>query len=152
MNVTNGSVDEDATDDSSSDFGMLNPDLLDLDLLVQGNAEYFIGPVSSTVGDLSLSWEEFCAFCSQLNEGQQLLFNFNNTQQLMVQKEIILKMWICSIFSLLVGQVLEKAFLSNVSLSIWSCSSHLVVRTFSVTVSIGKSATNVNGATLHYVF
>ena len=118
MNVTNGSVDEDATDDSSSDFGMLNPDLLDLDLLVQGNAEYFIGPVSSTVGDLSLSWEEFCAFCSELNEGQQLLFNFNNTQQLMVQKEIILKMWICSIFSLLVGQVLEKAFLSNVSLSI----------------------------------
>ena len=61
-----GSVDED-THDSSREFCMVNPNLLDLDMQVQGNVENVIGPVSSTVEDLSVSWEEYYAFFLQLN-------------------------------------------------------------------------------------
>ena len=60
MNATYGPVDEDDTDDSSSEFGMLNSDLLDLDSPVQGNVINIIGPASSTVEDTSVSREEFC--------------------------------------------------------------------------------------------
>ena len=45
MNVTHGPVNDDDTDDSSSEYGMLNPDLLDLDLPMQANVENVIGPV-----------------------------------------------------------------------------------------------------------
>ena len=88
MNITHGPVvNDNDTDNSSCEYGMLNPDLLYLDLPMQGNVENDIGPVSSTVEDLSVSREEFYAFCSQLNKGQQLLFNFimKHTQQLMLQ-------------------------------------------------------------------
>ena len=39
MNITHGPVDEDDTDNSSSEYSMLNPHLLDLDLSKQGNAQ-----------------------------------------------------------------------------------------------------------------
>ena len=64
MNTTYGPVDEGDTDDSSSEFGMLNPDLLDLDLPVQGNVVNTIGPVSFTVEDISVTRDEFYALCS----------------------------------------------------------------------------------------
>ena len=62
MNITYGSVDEADIDKSSGKFGMLKPDLLDLELQVQGNVENVIGPVSSTMEDLSVSREELYAF------------------------------------------------------------------------------------------
>ena len=60
INTAYGLVDEYDTDDSSSEFGMLNSDLLDLDSPVQGNVVNIIGPASSTVEDTSVSREEFC--------------------------------------------------------------------------------------------
>ena len=44
-NITHEPVDEDDTDNSSSEYGMLNPDLLDSDLTMQGYVENIIGPV-----------------------------------------------------------------------------------------------------------
>ena len=64
MNISHGPVDDDDTDDSSSEYGMQNPDLLVLDLPMQENLENFIGPVSSAV---EVSREEFSAFYLQLN-------------------------------------------------------------------------------------
>ena len=84
MNITLGPVDDNDTDNSSSEYGMLNPDLLVLDLSMQRNVESVIRPVSSNLEDLSVSREEFYAFCLQLNKGQQLLSNsiMKHTQQL----------------------------------------------------------------------
>ena len=42
INITHGPVDDNDTDDSSREYGMLNPDLLDLDLPMQGNTESVI--------------------------------------------------------------------------------------------------------------
>ena len=71
--------DDDACDDSDeepSDFGMLNPSLLDLNNS-DGSNNPTMGPVaSSSVDDESLPPSVFYDMCSQLNEGQQLLFNF----------------------------------------------------------------------------
>ena len=54
---------------------MINPDLLDLDLEVSDGISN--APVASvTVDNLLLQSQKFCELCSQLNEGQQHLFNF----------------------------------------------------------------------------
>ena len=54
---------------------MINPDLLDLDL--EDIDSVSKAPVESTIIDnLSLPNEQFNKICSQLNEGQQHLFNF----------------------------------------------------------------------------
>ena len=54
---------------------MINPDLLDLDFEVSDGISN--APVASvTVDNLLLQSQKFCELCSQLNEGQQHLFNF----------------------------------------------------------------------------
>ena len=53
---------------------MINPNLLDLDFEYSNSVSN--GPVVPTIIDnLSLSNEQFYEICSQLNEGQQHLFN-----------------------------------------------------------------------------
>ena len=100
MNITYGSVDEDDEEDSDSEYNMVDPALLDLDMPVQDNVDSSIGPALATLEDISISREEFYTLCSQLNEGQQHLFNFimKHVQQLMLNEEIIFPIQIHSIF------------------------------------------------------
>ena len=59
---------------ANAEFSMVNPNLLDLDLEDSDNVSN--APVVSTIiHNLSLSNEQFYDICSQLNEGQQHLFN-----------------------------------------------------------------------------
>ena len=68
------SVQSDEEEDNAK-FSMINPNLLDLDLEDIGSVS--AAPVVSTIIDnLSLPNEQFYEICSQLNEGQQHLFNF----------------------------------------------------------------------------
>ena len=54
---------------------MINPDLLDLDMEVSDGVSN--APVAQvTVDNFLLSSQKFYELCSQLNEGQQHLFNF----------------------------------------------------------------------------
>ena len=61
--------------DDSAEFSIINPKLLDLDLEESdsvSNAPF----VSAIIGNLSLPNERFYEICSQLDEGQQHLFDF----------------------------------------------------------------------------
>ena len=59
----------------NAEFSIINPNLLDLDLESSDNVS--IAPFVSTIIDnLLLPNEQFYEVCSQLNEGQQHLFNF----------------------------------------------------------------------------
>ena len=60
VNISHGPVNDDNTDDSSSEYGMLNPYLLDLDLPMQGNVESVTGPFSSTVEDICSTGRILC--------------------------------------------------------------------------------------------
>ena len=87
LNTTYDSTNENEIDIASNEFGMLNPSLLDLDI-PQENHMNSTGSVSCTVEDISFSREEFYEYCSQLNEGQQHLFNFimKHTQERMLNE------------------------------------------------------------------
>ena len=80
MNLIYGSADEDDEDDEDSEYNMLDPALLDLDVPVQENVDSSIGPALATVEDISISGEEFYTFCSRLNVGLEHLFNIDTQQ------------------------------------------------------------------------
>ena len=61
--------------DEEQDFSMINPDLLDLDL-EDSDSMSNATTVSAIIDNLLLPNEQFYEICSQLNEGQQCLFNF----------------------------------------------------------------------------
>ena len=66
-------VHSDEKEEDNTEFSMINPDLLDLEVS-DGVSN---GPVASvTVDNLLLPSQKFYELCSQLNEGQQHLFNF----------------------------------------------------------------------------
>ena len=67
-----GQLDEEEDD---AEFSMINPSLLDLDLKDIDNVSNAPG-VSTIINNLVLPNEQFYEICSQLNEGQQHLFNF----------------------------------------------------------------------------
>ena len=68
-------VSESESDEDNDDFGMLNPDLLDLDM-EEDNDENNVPVASTTVESRSLLPEQYYEMCSQLNELQQHLLNF----------------------------------------------------------------------------
>ena len=62
-------------EEDAAKFSMINPDLLDLDL--EDSDDVSNTPVVSAIIDnLLLPNEQFFELCSQLNDGQQHLFNF----------------------------------------------------------------------------
>ena len=62
-------------EEDNAEFSRINPNLLDLEL--EDSDSVSNAPVVSTVTDnLLLQNEKFYEVCSQLNEGQQHLFNF----------------------------------------------------------------------------
>ena len=62
-------------EEDNIEFSMINPDLLDLDLEV-GDGVSNAPVVLVTIDNLLLPSQQFYELCSQLNEGQQHLFNF----------------------------------------------------------------------------
>ena len=62
-------------EEDNTEFALINPDLLDLDLEVSDGVSN--APVALvTVDNLLILSKKFNDLCSQLNEGQQNLFNF----------------------------------------------------------------------------
>ena len=90
MHITYGSVDEDNKEDLDSEYTVLDPALLDLDMPVQDNVDSSIGLALVTVEDISISHGKFNTFCSQLNEDQQHVFDFiiKHDQQVMLNERI----------------------------------------------------------------
>ena len=62
-------------EEDNAEFSMINPNLLDLDLEDSDNVINATA-VSTIIDNLLLPNEQFYEICSQLNEGQQHLFNF----------------------------------------------------------------------------
>ena len=68
-------VHSDEKEEDNTEFSVINLDLFDLDLEVSDGVSN--APVASvTVDNLLLPSQKFYELCSQLNEGQQHLFNF----------------------------------------------------------------------------
>ena len=66
---------DDEEEEDNTEFSMINPDLLNLDLEVSDSVNN--APVASvTVDNILLPSQQFYEIFSQLNEGQQHLFNF----------------------------------------------------------------------------
>ena len=62
-------------EEDNAEFSMINPNLLDLDLEDSDNVINATA-VPTIIDNLLLPNEQFYEICSQLNEGQQHLFNF----------------------------------------------------------------------------
>ena len=152
-------VDDGIEDINADEFGMLNPDLLDLDTDQEHEPQNLSVP-STSVEDISMSREEFYENCSQLNEGQQHLLNFimKYAQQLMLNGRNNLPDPDPFHILLTGGAGVGKSFLAN-------CITAYLLKTLKypaqdyskqpsvkVTASTGKAATNVNGTTLHSAF
>ena len=62
-------------EEDNAEFSVINPNLLDLDLEDSDNVINATA-VPTIIDNLLLPNEQFYEICSQLNEGQQHLFNF----------------------------------------------------------------------------
>ena len=145
-------------EEDNTEFSIINPDLLDLDLEVSDSVSN--APIASvTVGKLLLPSQKFYELCSQLNEGQQHLFNFIMKHAVyceLAEKNIELEAKTFQIF-LSGGAGVGKSFLVTTITEYlirilrypsWNLDNPSVL----VTASTGKAATNVSGITLHSVF
>ena len=148
------------SEENDADFGMLNPDLLDLDM-DEGHDGNTSAPVASTAVQIqTLPPEQFYHMCSQLNELQQHLFNVIMKFAVMCKlceknDEPMPKPF--HIF-LSGGAGVGKTFVVNLMTDYLK----KVLRypgqnpdeqpSVVVTASTGKAATNVNGTTLHSAF
>ena len=159
MNNAHQSTNEDEENIIDSEFGMLNPALLDLDMPQDNGQNNNVVP-STVVENISLSREEFYENCSQLNEGQQHLFNFimKYAQQLMLNSKNDLPYPDPFNIFLTGGAGVGKSFLVNCITEYMKKTLKFPGQNYSeepsiaVTASTGKAATNVNGTTLHSAF
>ena len=129
---------------------MINPNLLDLDMEDSNGVSDV--PVASTIDNLLLPNEQYYEICSQLNEGQQHLFNFimqyaiqlrlgeNNSESQPEPFHIFLSG----------GAGVGKSFLVHVVTEFLKSSE--MSKSLLVTASTGKAATGINGTTLHSAF
>ena len=137
---------------------MINPDLLDLDLEVSDSVSN--APVALvTVDNLLLPSQKFYELCSQLNEGQQHLFNVAMQHAMycnLAEKNNQLEPKPFQIFlsgsagvrkSFLVTSITE--FLKRI---LRYQSQNFDNPSVFVTASTGKAATNVNGISFHSSF
>ena len=141
------------------DFGMINPDLLDLDMDENGGGSN-VPVASTTIETPSLPREMYYEMCSQLNQRQQHLFNFimkyatkcrlseKNDQPMPQPFHIFLSG----------GAGVGKPFLVNLITEYLKNVLKYPEQMFdeqpsvAVTASTGKAATNINGTTLHSAF
>ena len=152
---------ESESDEADDDYGMINPDLIDLDYDENSDDGNSTVPVpSTTVEDLSIPRELFYEMCSKLNLEQQELFNFitkyatecqlskKNDQPMPDPFHIFLsggagvgKSYLINLITEQLRKVLrEPGQNSDKEPSVL------------VTASTGKAATNINGTTLHSAF
>ena len=144
-------------EEDNNDFSMINPNLIDFDIDDGNHANV---PIASTsIDNILLPNEQYYQMCSQLNEGQQHLFNF------------IMKYAIKCRFAeknnepppepfyifLSGGAGVGKSFLVNVITEYLKRilrypNQSLDEPSVLVTASTGKAATNINGTTLHSAF
>ena len=156
-NIYQSSDEEDET--CAEEFGMLNPDLLDLEP-EEGSVPVTVSVPSSVVENISLPRETFFENCSQLNEGQQKIFDFikKYAQMLMLNSKNDIPDPDPFFIFLTGGAGVGKSFVMN-------CITEYLRKTLKypgqdfdkqpsvkVTASTGKAATNVNGITLHSAF
>ena len=160
MNIAYGSVDEDDKEDSDSEYDMLDPALLDLDMPVQDNVDRSTGPVLTTVEYISFSREVFYTFWSQLNEGQQHLFNFimKQVQQPILNESNTLPNPYAFYIFFTGGAGVRKSFLDKCLAESMKKNSKFPRQNYSeepslaVTAFTCKAATYVNSTTLHSAF
>ena len=152
--------DDDGTEDVSADeFGMLNPDLLDLEPDQEPERQNLSVP-STSVEDIFMSREEFYENCSQLNEGQHDLLNFimKYAQQLMLNSRNDLPDPDPFHILLTGGAGVGKSFLVKCITAYLMKTLKYPAQDYSkqpsvkVTASTGKAATDINGTTLHSAF
>ena len=145
-------------EEDNAEFSMINPNLLDLDLEDSDNV------INATAGsriidNLLLPNEQFYEICSQLNEGQQHLFNFIMQFALhckLAEKNNELPPKPFQIF-LSGGAGIRKSFLIKAITEYLKRvlrypNQNLDQPSVLVTASTGKAATGINGITLHSAF
>ena len=145
-------------EEDNAEFSMINPNLLDLDL--EDSDSVSNAPVVSTIIDnLPLPNEQFYEIFSQLNEGQQHLFNFmiqyalhcklaeKNNELLPKPFQIFLSGGAGIGESFLIKAITE--YLKRV---LRYPNQNLDQTSVFVTASTGKAATGINGITLHSAF
>ena len=142
---------------------MLNPDLIDFDSRDEDNGaiDEPIGPIASaSVLNASLPRKVFYEMCSQLNEGQQNLFNFimKYAIKCMFNERSDLDMPDPFDMFLSGGAGVGKSVLANLITEFLkktlkyagqNCEDHPSVV---ITASTGKAVSNINGTTLHSTF
>ena len=150
-------VQSDVEEEDNTEYSIISPDLLDLDLeVIDGVSD---APVTSvTVDNLLLPSQKFCELCSQLNEGQQHLFNFVMQHAVyckLAEKNTKLEPNPFQIF-VSGGAGVGKSFLVTTKEYLKGIlrypSQNPDNPSFLVTASTGKAATNVNGITLYSPF
>ena len=142
-------------EEDNAEFSVINPNLLDLDL-EDGNMVINATAVSTIINNLLLSNEQFYEICSQLNEGQQHLFNFIMQYALhskLAEKNNKLPRKPFQIFSS-GGAGIGKSFLIKAITKYLKrvpryLKQNLDQPSVLVTTSTGKAATGINGITFH---
>ena len=145
-------------EEDNAEFSMINPNLLDLDLEDSDNVINATA-VSTIIDNLLLPNEQFYEICSQLNEGQQHLFNFIMQYALhckLAEKNNESPPKPFQIF-LSGGAGVGKSFLIKAITEYLKRvlrypNQNLDQPSVLVTASTGKAATGINGITLHSAF
>ena len=147
-------------EEDNTEFSMIIPNLFDLDL--EDSDSVSNAPVVSTIIDyLSLPNEQFYEICSQLNEGQQHLFNFVMQYGLpckLAEKNSEFPPKPFQMF--LTGKgvpdiaksFLIKAITEYLKRVLRYLHQNLDQSSVLVTASTGKAATGINRITLHFAF
>ena len=147
-------------DEDENDFGMIHPDLIDLDYNDDNNDDNTVPVPSTTVENLSMAHELFDDMCSKLNESQLELFNFiskHTVERKLDTKNGIEKPNQFRIF-LSGGAGVGKSFLVKVITEQLKRILKEPRQNYDeeppvlVTASTGKAATNIDGTTLHSAF
>ena len=147
-------------EEDNNDFSMINPDLIDLDIDDNSTATQNVPIAPTTIDNLLLSNDRYYEICSQLNEGQQRLFNYIMTYARKCRSaernnELPPKPFYIFLSG---GAGVGKTFLVNVITEYLKRILRYPNQSFDqqpsvlVTASTGKAATNINGTTLHSAF
>ena len=146
-------------EEDNNDFSMINPDLLDFDIDADSNPTPNVPIAPTTIDNILLPNDQYYEKCSQLNEGQQSLFNFIMKYAVkcrFAERNNELPPDPFYIF-LSGGAGVGKSFLVNVITEYLKRilrypNQSLDEPSVLVTASTGKAATNINGTTLHSAF
>ena len=145
-------------EEDNAEFSMINPSLLDVDL-EESDSVINASAVSTIIDNLLLPNEQFYEICSQLNEGQQHLFNFIMQFALhckLAEKNNELPSTPFQVFlgggSGVGKSFLIKAITEYLKRVLRYPNQNLHQPSVLVAASTGKAATGINGITLHSAF